>query len=140
MFASILSFSTPVGIAENSTLDVMSNSNIIVGASIINDATIKYKQEIACLEHEILLMKLEAENKAFMFQNVYNNIGVDLNINPQIISALQNYNGPEITITSGRRLHGPKYSDHYTGSAIDISWRDNGKQFLTWLDTSVGKY
>lgn len=64
---------------------------------------------------------------------------LDDNISEDFRVALQNYSGPAVKVTSARRWHS-RGSDHQTGRAIDISYRDiSGKEMREYLDSEQGK-
>lgn len=44
---------------------------------------------------------------------------IDISLSRQIVQSLYSYTGPEVTVTSARRLHTPG-SQHYHGEALDI--------------------
>lgn len=57
-------------------------------------------------------------------------------VNPLILQALDNYEGPSIKVTSGLRHSGYKRSLHRIGKAIDIHYNKN---FVMWCNTDEGK-
>jgi len=64
---------------------------------------------------------------------------LDDNISDALRIALQNYSGPAVKVTSARRWHSHG-SDHRTGNAIDISYKDaSGKDMRQYLDSDEGK-
>ena len=44
---------------------------------------------------------------------------IDISLSRQIVQSLYSYTGPEVTVTSARRLHTPG-SQHYCGDALDV--------------------